>query len=103
MNQLKLLAITIGIWFSSILVIMVTIVFVASLTADLYAARMGIPLFCLGTVAVLTVAADIFMLTHFAKKVEDEGLRRLWIGAFIVLEIGTVALLMAVALVVLNR
>ena len=99
----KLLLFTVGIWITTILVIVVAIGFTASLTADMSAARMGIPLLCLGAVAVFTVAADVFMLARLAQTVEDDGLRRLWIGAFLVLELGTVSFLMLMALVVLNR
>jgi lysylphosphatidylglycerol synthetase-like protein (DUF2156 family) len=103
MSKLKLFAITIGLWLGSSLFIIFAIGFTAGMTADLPAARMGIPLFCLGTVGVFTVAADIFLLARLAQGIADDSLRRLWIAAFVVLETGTLAFLMLAALVVFNR
>ncbi|GIK55591.1 MAG: hypothetical protein HND44_24055 [Chloroflexi bacterium] len=101
--MLKLLLITIGIWLATIVFILFAIGVTATLTADASAAGMDIPVLCLGTVAVFTVAADTFLLARTAQRVEDDGLRRLWISAFLVLELGTVLFLMLMALVVLNR
>ncbi|MCL4263720.1 MAG: hypothetical protein KJ069_10915 [Anaerolineae bacterium] len=101
--MLKLLLFTVGIWIATIIFIVVAIGFTATLTADVSAAHMGIPLFCLGAVVVFSVAADVYLLARLAQPVEDDGLRRLWIGAFLVLELGTAAFLMLIALVVLNR
>lgn len=103
MNNLKLLAMTIALWVGSTLFIIFSIGFTASVTTELSAARMGIPLFCLGTVGVFTVAADIFLLARLAQSIADDGLRRLWIAAFVVLETGTLAFLMLASLVVFNR
>ncbi|HRQ42285.1 MAG TPA: hypothetical protein PLD25_30575 [Chloroflexota bacterium] len=101
--MLKLLLITVGIWLASIFFIFFAIGVTAALTADVTAAGMDIPMLCLGTVVVFTVAADTFLLARLAQRVEDDGLRRVWIGAFLVLELGTAAFLMLIALVVLNR
>lgn len=101
--MVKLLLITIGLWLVTIVFILFAIGVTAVLTADVSAAGMDIPVLCLGTVAVFTVAADTFLLARLAQRVEDDGLRRLWIGAFLVLQLGTVAFLMLMALIVLNR
>ncbi len=101
--MLKLFLISIGLWLATIVFILFAIGVTAVLTADVSAAGMDIPVLCLGTVAVFTVAADTFLLARLAQRVEDDGLRRLWIGAFLVLQLGTVAFLMLMALIVLNR
>lgn len=103
MNKLKLFAMTIGLWLGSSLLIIFAIGFTAGMTADLSAARLGIPLFCLGTVGVFTVAADIFLLSRLAQGIANDSLRRVWIAAFAALEIGTLAFMMLAALVVFNR
>lgn len=101
--MLKLLLITMGLWLATIVFILFAIGVTAVLTADVSVVGMDIPVLCLGTVAVFTVAADTFLLARLVQRVEDDGLRRLWIGAFLVLELGTVTFLMLMALVVLNR
>jgi hypothetical protein len=101
--QFKLFLFTIGIWLSTILVLTVSIGIVAGVTADVSAAQMGLPVLCLGGITVFTVAADVFLLARLAQPVVDDGLRRLWIGAFVVLELGTAAAMMLITLVVLNR
>lgn len=103
MTKLKLFAMTIALWLSSILVMIFAIGFTAGMTTELSSAQLGIPLFCLGTVGVFTVAADIFLLARLAQGIADDGLRRLWIAAFVILETGTLAFLMLASLVVFNR
>ncbi len=88
---------------ATVVFIVVAIGFVASLTADMSSARMGLPLLGLGAVVAFTVAADVFMLALLAKRLVEDDLRRLWVGGFLVWELGTAVFLMAAALVVLNR
>lgn len=101
--MLKLFLITVAIWLGTIVFMVFAIGFTAVLTTDVSAARMAVPVWGLAAVMLLTVVADTFVLARFARRVEDDGLRRVWIGAFLVLELGTAVFLMFIALVVFNR
>ncbi|MFO7679897.1 MAG: hypothetical protein R6X34_07580 [Chloroflexota bacterium] len=99
----KLFLITVGLWLATAVFIIFAIGITAALTAEMSAASMTIPLLVLGAVALSSVAADTFVLLLFARRLEDTALRWTWIGAFLVLELGTAVFLMFIALVVLNR
>lgn len=99
----KLILITVGTWVVTVVAIIGGIVWVATLTGDVSAAGMDLPLIGLGVWAVLTVTADTFMLALLARPLVDNDLRRVWVAGFLVWEMGTAVFLMAAALVVLNR
>ena len=101
--MLKLILITVGMWLASVVFILFAIGFVADVTQDVSAASMGLPVYGLGAVIIFTIAADTFMLARLAQSLTDEGFRRFWIGTFLLVELVTAALLMIVALIVLNR
>jgi len=101
--MLKLFLITVAIWLGTIVFMVFAIGFTAVLTTGVSAARMDLPLLILAAVMLLTVVADTFLLSRFARRLEDAALRWLWMGAFVVLELGTAVFLMFIALVVFNR
>jgi hypothetical protein len=101
--MLKLILITVGMWLASVIFILFAIGFVAAVTQDVSAAKMGIPVYSLVAVVIFTIAADTFFLARMAQPLTEGGFRRFWIGTFLLGELVTAVLLMIVALLVLNR
>lgn len=103
MKLWRLLLITAVIWLGSVLFFIFVIGFTAAITDDLPAARMDIPVLALGAVGVFTAVASFLLLRHSTQPVENNVFRWLWIGAFSGGEVGTLFLLMLIALLALNR
>lgn len=99
----KLFLMTVGLWLATAVFIVFAIGFMAALTTDVSAARMDLPLLILAAMLLLTVVAGTFVLSRFARRLEDATLRWVWLGAFLALELGTAVFLMFIALVVFNR